>query len=246
MGMALTDLRQLARFFCRNAGDSSAYSDSNIDLALQLAADEWCRIVRVPRTVGSLTLTAGSNALPAAVSANWSPEFHIGTSLYLAGQLVNPNMDFTDYNTVAREAWIHGDNGTISSNASTSCLSAPRMYGYLQNSTAANVGICFPTPDQPYVMFQEFRDQFTSWVSGGTCSGFNLPDEHLRVIATDGACAYLQQNEPKNAAIAAAARVRFENKAHQIKGRDSGGRNGNVSIRDDPDDFRHSSRILVG
>ena len=232
MAMAIADLRTLARFFCRNAGDSSAYSEPQIDLAIQMAAREWCRIVRVPRTVGSLTLTAGANALPAAVSANWAPEFHIGTTLYYAGRLVNPNVEFTDYNTVAREAWIHG-HGTGTN--STTPSGAPRMYGFLQNSTAANVGICWPTPDLAYTMFMEFRDQFTSWTAGGSCSGFNLPDEHLEIIATDGACAYLQQNEPKNAAIAAAARQRFEDKARQIKGRDSGGRNGNVSVRDDPD-----------
>lgn len=226
MGYAIADLRSFARNFVRNAVDSSTYSDSNIDRALQCAMDEWCRLTQTPKTLGSLTLTAGSNALPASV-ANWAPEFHLKSTLLLAGTVVRPDISFTDYNAVLMQQFITGSSSTYTG--------APLMYGYQSNGTASGTGICWPTPDKAYNIFQWFREQPTTWTIGGSCSSFNLPDEALRVIATDGCEAFLQYTEPQNAQLAQVALTRFNQKANQFRSRNAGGRSGQVVTKDDPD-----------
>ena len=111
MGYAIADLRGFARNFVRNAADSSCYSDSNIDRALQCAMDEWCRITDTPKSLGSITLTAGSNTLPAA-PGNWLPEFHLKSTLVMAGSVVIPDITFTDYNAVLMQQFLTGSTNT--------------------------------------------------------------------------------------------------------------------------------------
>ncbi len=220
MAYGVIDLRGFARQFVRQAADSSMYSDTQIDRALQLAGDEWMRITHAKKTTGTQTLTAGSNVLP-TIPTGWAPEYAIQQYLTLAGEIVAPNIEFVDYIEVLQQRKRLGNPS-----------GQPQFIGYADLDTT---GECTPTPNAAFVLHWWYWQPFTNWTPGGICTSFNLPDEHLRIIATDGAEAFLQTNEKDNAGVAAAALERFQRKARAIRGRMAGGRGGSVMLRDDPD-----------
>ncbi len=229
MGYAIQDLRDLTRQFVRQAADSTMYSNVQVDNAIMLAADEWMRITSASRTLGTMNMTAGTATLGVVPTA-WAPEFHMKAYLTFAGALVNPEVAFIDYD---QALLFQQQLGTSSSFTQ----GIPKYFAFGDGGTTTTftptLSIVVPTPDQAYTLNLWYWQRFTSWTAGGTCNSFNLPDEQLRIIATDGCESIIQANEPDNAARAAAAGVRFLNKANDIKNRNAGGRSGNVSYKDD-------------
>ncbi len=298
---------EFSRQFVRNAFASTAYDNSNLDRALQLAGDAWVRITKSTRSLGTVTLAAGSNFMP-AMPTGWIPEGHMKQTLIMTnGGVCNPNAAFTDVNEVLEAIWIQ--NGTLSGPSTASIyIGTPTMFGYKDASN----GYVVPAPPTDLNMLVWFWAAFTAWtpgqaeltatigtanqitgvtvVSGGyftsaptvtvtagsgsgatfastinqygtisavsvTAGGsgytgtvstftngataavisFNVADDAMRVIATDGCEAFIQTLEPQNFQIAQAALQRFEAKARQFKGRDAAGRGGNVQFRDSAD-----------
>lgn len=287
--------------------DSALYTSANIDWAMQRAADDFNRITGGSRTVGTLTLTAGSTDLPSPPS-DWSPSQHLQQTLLCNGQQVDPNIQFVDYNTLLTAMWA---NGTTNEDILTSSTcSSPIMFAYKDEST----GKVFPAaPTTGYTIEYWYWLKFTSWtpgqailtantntlgaitsvsvvsggyyvdstatltVSGGSGSGatltatvqagviasvsvgaagsgytspvisvngssaanitFNLPDEALRIIISDGVQGYLQNIEPQNAALAKASLERFEKNARAYSGRNAGGRGGQIWVADLPSSY---------
>lgn len=304
MSFTLSDSRNWARQFCRNAGDSSAYTAVNLDRSIQLAGDAWLRITKSSRVLGTLTLSSGNFNLPSP-PLGWVPEFQMQQTLLQANTVISPYIFFTDYNEVLQAQFLNNNSG--SSNGTAGIMTGiPRLFGY-RNETE---GICFPTPNQDYTLLVWFWKKFTEWTpgqaeleistsnfsvdsvavlsggyyaspptvtaSGGSGSGatfavglsptgeinqidvvtqgtnytntailvngvdcstitFDLPDDAMRIISSDGCEAYLQRNEQQNQNISAAAKESFITQAKQFKGRDSGGRGGNVLFKTDPD-----------
>lgn len=61
---------------------------------------------------------------------------------------------------------------------------------------------------------------------------FNVPDDMVKVIASDGVAAFLQENEPENSGISAASLARFRDRAKQVASRGPSFRGGTVSYKD--------------
>lgn len=305
--LTLSSARAWSRQFARNSQDASMYSATNIDRALQLAGDEWVRITHATKTAGTLTLTAGSNILPAAPTG-WAPEYHLQHYLFLNGQIVWPELQFVDYDEVLQSQFFGWNGVSGSVGTSNTFTGRPAMFGYRDITN----GISGPgVPDQPYQIQFWYWQQFTSWTpgiglasvsatatggnylyavsiadggyyantptvtisdtgsgSGGTvvatintsgvvsalaitASGhnytsptllfngvsaadfvFNVTDDQVRVIASDGVEAFLQEMEPENSGINQRALVRFRERAEQVAGRGPGFRGGTVSYKD--------------
>ena len=214
------------------------YSPENLDNALMLAGNEWVRVVKPVKTLTTLTLTPGSNAMP-TVDANWKPQYQLQQTLMLSGKILNPNFVITDYNAVLYQQFLQGGDSTTNSGR-------PSMAGYPDNGSG-NTGICFPTPDKAYTLTFWWWVGFPSWTAGGSGPSFaSFPDEQLRIIATDGVESYLQANEKGNQDIAAAARVRFREKMQEFLALGTGGRGAQVSYRDDPDACYPRNVVTVG
>ncbi len=225
MAMTLTDVRTWSRQFVRNAQSSSMYPDDALDRAIQIAADEWLRINKATRTFGTMTLTANSNVLPAAPTG-WQPEFHLQAFLLdptpAPQQPTPPPLNFVDYSDVLSAIACGG-----------TATARPQIFAY---EDAGTNGICYPTPDAAYRIGLWYWQEFTAWTPGasGTLT-FNLPDDHLRVISVDGVRAFLQSDEPENAALAETALSKFRDRARQFAGRNAGGRGGTISFKAPPD-----------
>ncbi len=222
MGYNSVDLEAFTRQFVRQCQDASMYSVAQVHRSWQLAADEWMRLTHATKTAGSLTLTANSAVFPAP-PAGWLAEYALEQYIVKAGALVQPEFVFMDYPNVLRKQYEYQNQTGV-----------PKYFGYPDNATSST-GICTPTPNAAMTVYFWYWQPFTSWVAGQTCSSFNLPDEQLRIIATDGAEAFIQSNEKPNLEVSAAALLRFRERARQIKGRAAGGRGGTESEKDDPD-----------
>lgn len=268
----LTDLRNWSRQFTRNAQDSTMYNNTQIDRAIQLSADEWLRITKATRRLDSVTLTAGSSIVP-TLPTNWKPEFKMGFMLSLAGQIVNPNINFVDITDLETFNFL---------NASSSTMQQPCMIAFTTNSPSSGI-VGIGVPDKAYTLGAWWWEPFTAWRPGamgqwssantyqagdlvslptansniyqsaisnntsnattsswsiiatGTLADpntltFNLPNDHLRVIATWGVRAEIQQAEPENLKLAETALDKFTKEAARFKGRGSGMRGGDTSI----------------
>lgn len=211
------------------------YPDANIDRAIQLAADEWLRITKATRTLGTLQLTAGSYTLPAAPTG-WLPEYHLQQALTLSGFNIDPTIDFVGYDDVLLKQAQYGVAVPPAPISTPSPQGRPYLFGYQSTSS----GICWPTPDLAYVINLWYWQPFTVWSPGNTPSpdSFNLPDDHLRVIATLGTEAYIQNTEPENAGLAESAMKRFEDTARKFAARGAGYRGGNVATKGYPTNYR--------
>jgi hypothetical protein len=232
MGYKLADLRTLSRQFVRNAMDSTMYSDSHLDTALMMAGDEWCRDVR-QKTLGSITLPAASATMP-SMPAAWRPEYHLNAMLLSTdGTPLIPDIAFTDYEEVLRQQVFDGSNTNSHLTTGT-----PRMFGFPQSATTGGIlNVCCAAS---YNMYLWYYSPFPTWTAGGTISDSSfsfIPDEQLRIIATDGVEAKLQCNEPQNLTIAANAQLRFNNYKVSILSRNAGGRGGQVSYAPNPDEY---------
>lgn len=226
MAYNVSDLRLLVRTYARNAFASSMYTDTDIDNALQVAGDRWMRITKAFRSLDTVTLSVGSTAITAPTA--WLPRYHLQCYVTLSGQILPPDIKLVPYDEVlARQ---YGIGGTIIN-------ARPTMMGFPSSSNAN--GILDASPDQAYVFNFWYWQPFTTWVAGGTPSpnAFNLTDEQLRVVATIGAPAELQKNEPENAARCKDMLAEFLKEASNFKSQDIGGRLGTTLLRDCPDNY---------
>jgi hypothetical protein len=223
MAYAIADLRNIARLSARNAMDSTMYTNASIDYALQIAADQWQRVTKTPRALGTLTLTSGSAVLP-TMPTNWTPDRTMQATLISpTGAVLNPELDCVSHGEVLRKQFERG---------SATAQGQPEMLGF---STLTS-GIVYPVPDAAYLIYLWWWQPFTTWTAGGTPSpdSFNLSDEELRCIASMGAPAELQKSEPENAVRCQQMKDQFLTAAKQVKGRDAGGRGASVAFKDEP------------
>ncbi len=135
MAYGVIDLRGFARQFVRQAADSSMYSDTQLDRALQLAGDEWMRITHAKKATGTQTLTPSSNVLP-AIPSGWLPEYAIQQYLTLAGEIIFPEVEFVDYAEVLRQRKVTGNPS-----------GQPRFVGYADLDTTGEITCDFRDGD---------------------------------------------------------------------------------------------------
>jgi hypothetical protein len=213
--MTLAEMITMVRDFARNAQDSTMYPDARITRAIDVAADEWQRVTKAPRTLGTLTLTAGSSALP-NFPATWLPERHLQATLVSpTGEVINPDVAVVSDTQLRRQQFEYG------SNTSTGDV---QSIAYLTNSTAST-GTAFPVPNAANLIYLWYWVPFNSTTP-------NLPDDHLRAICTWGAPVILQQAEPENFARCERMWAKFQQVARDVRARDAGGRTGALSFKD--------------
>ena len=230
MPYSITDLRLFVRDGARNANDASTYGDARIDRQIQLAMREWARLTRTPRQLDIVNLTIGS-ATVGAMPTGFLPELDLGTYLTIAGKIISPGITFTTIEEVLRsQANGYVPNWNTPAAPTTPVTGQPSMIAFKDQANA----ILNTLPDQAYALNIWWQAPLTLWTPGGTGPTFNLPDEHLLVIASLGAVYYLQKNEPSNSAGAMQSHNDFLAEARRITSRGAGGKGAKVLVRSDP------------
>lgn len=228
MGYGLTDLHNIVMYIARQAKDGSEYVPTQIDYALQRGGQEWVRTTKATRRLDPLNLTAGSNDLPSFPSG-FKPEYLMRAYLTLSGHIIKPDITVISYDRLLDK--MYRDTTSTSAQLPSG---RPRYIGY-STTTTGKVGP--EIPDQNYVLNLWWFSPFTSWTAGvdpTTVTSFNLPDDHLHMIAV-GAAGFMQLQEKENAAAAQANIAEFRNAAKQFRSLGSGGTGEQVIERSAPD-----------
>lgn len=223
MSLTVAGMRTLVRQFARNAVDSSAYNNTSVDNAIMLPGDEWCRITRATKASSDMPLSIGAQSFVAP--NGFLPEYFLDALLFLSGKPVMPLLLNVPYEEVLAAMARQGPNN----------VGTPRLLAFDTAATA----MLFPLPDAVYTVRMRWWKPFTSWTAGDETSGttgltFNLPDDHLKIIAAYGARYYLQKNEPENAAGCEKDYAHFLAEAAQFAQRNAGGLGGSVSLKTAP------------
>src|SRR6187431_2505125 len=109
--MTLSQERRFAKMSSRNFFDATLYSDEVLDWGFQRAAAEFLRITNSTRTLGTLTLTANTIDLP-TMATDWAVDRQLQATLLCNGQLVNPNVQLVDYNTLQTAIYATGTSNS--------------------------------------------------------------------------------------------------------------------------------------
>ena len=184
MGMNLTTARLWVRQFARNAGDSSVYSDTDIDRAIYTVGERFARMTRCVRTASSVDLTADD------ATVDFS-----GVTGFLPEQIISAYV-LTEANAVAVVKWEDLYQKQI--NTPTGNDPCQRRELAFETPTIANI---WPAPTEDGTLRVRWWETFTTWTLGvadGTSTTFNLPDQYLTEILTYGAPACLQHNSEEH------------------------------------------------
>jgi hypothetical protein len=231
LSITLTRIQSLVRYNARNATDSGSYSDTQVDEAIQGAADEWIRESRATQTTAAIACTQGSADIP-TTPAGFVAERNLGSYFTYSGNLIEPRLIATDIETVLR-AQLDGQNsGDGISPPTAPPLGQPTMFGF---STNGGAGKFDKRCQYAFTLNLVWYQPFTTWTpgSGSPTLTFNLGDEHLRQIAR-GAVWYLQSMEPDNAVRADKIHEEFLVAARRFRALGSGGRGQRVLMMDTP------------
>lgn len=222
MAILLPELENIVRLNARNALDSSMYSNTTIDYAIQRAQDELYQLAKPVRTLTQLTLTSGSNVLP-MLPADWLPEFNLDAYVTTGNPatIVNPNLILTSYQAVLRAQYNYG---TVISPG------VPKLLGF-STQTGGIVGPLLP--DSAYVVNLWWWKQPPVWVAGSGTGTFDLSDRFLRLIGMYGAPAALQEFEPENAERSAKMWAVFVAEAKRARSQNTGGLGETESVKDE-------------
>jgi hypothetical protein len=180
----LTTARALVRQFARNAGESSMYSDADVDRAIQAIGDDWIHHTRCTRTLSDLSLTADDSDLPSLSSlatAGFLPEQIV--RVYIASE---GDLSVVPHETLLYEQEVNPRTDT------------PEWLAF----TTATAGEVYPTPDTAYTLKVLWVPPLTSFTAGTASPdavSLNIPDHHLRLALIYGATALLQHNEVEHA-----------------------------------------------
>lgn len=179
--MDITTARVYVREVCRNAGDSTMYSDTAVDHAIQAAADHFIRFTRYTRQVSNLTITATSADVTLSITG-FHPERVIRAWIPAVGEL----------EVIGLSRWLDlsvndprtGDPTTIA----------------FTSTTAASL---WPTPETSVTGKMMWFPPFTTWTAGTSdvttlATTLNIADDDLREILYLGSPHYLQGNEPEH------------------------------------------------
>jgi len=194
--MTTADAILLVRQFARNAGDSTAYSDTAVTHAINIVGTRFVQQVRSQRRTDDVTLTSGNATagISTMVTAGFRPDMLL--SAYLtdrAGAMRVVSWDdlMMLRSTTGRETLSPADGrGT---DAVTAASGTPTTLAF-ETLTTCEV---YPVPNATYTVRFRWCPPFS--LTGGTGGHISIPDDWLRQILYTGATAVLQHNEPESA-----------------------------------------------
>ena len=178
--MLLTEARAWVRQFAANAasGDTSAYTDANIDRAIKAICDDFIKVTQCTRQLSDLTITIATAAISVSAIANFRPELLLRAYIPAYGQLIRT--DFDSLLAMQVEAPSHS--------------ALPTHIAF----TTATAGSLYPIPDIAYTAKLLWLPRLTTFTAGTASPdgvALNIADDYLRMILTHGAPALLQHNE---------------------------------------------------
>lgn len=163
--ITLAQLRLSVRYAARNATSSAEYPDSQIDDAIQCAADRWIRATHESAKLTTSTFTVGSNILPAFPSTFTAMQI-LDTYLTLSGQLINPPITITTYQDVLASQivqWPWCFPGPYTAQTQTTPPTGqPTLIGFSDTTDAISNYLA----DKAYVLNLWWWDLFTQWQAG--------------------------------------------------------------------------------
>ena len=194
--MNLTDARTIVRQFARNAGDSSVYTDAEIDRAILFVGNRFCRIAKPLKDSQSVTVTATTGAVALSSLTYFRPERMID---FLVTGYADP-LSLVDYSEYHRR-YNEGGTGT----------GRPEIIA-MEDNDGTFAAVVYPAPSTSTAAKVRYWLPFTSWTPGASGSGvtLNLPDEVLYEILPVGPVAILQHNQPEQAYASASWRAYLE------------------------------------
>jgi hypothetical protein len=209
--MNVQTARQYVQQFARSAGSTDEYPVIELDRAIKMACDEFISESKYLKTVDTLTLTSGSDALP-TLPTGFRPERLL--SAYLTGSNVtvsggiSRDSSWPGYYLDDSTREYTGEARRAALNISPYERLLDLKYGIGESSQPTSIafsshtaGIVYPTPDENFTLVLRWVGFVTTWTDGATDSTtvattINLPDDILRFILTYGATSYLQHTEP--------------------------------------------------
>lgn len=148
-GMTLVTARRLIRYFARNAGDSTFYTNAAIDFSLQSVGQRFCRNTRALITAPAAISLAVDDA-SFVVAGTVMPEQILG--LYLSDKACP--LELTDYGALKRLQVDQASSGS------------PRKAAILSNSGLATTFQFWPTNDAVRTVQPRYWTPFTIWEAG--------------------------------------------------------------------------------
>lgn len=172
--MTIAEARSWVQDYSRNAGDTSEYSASRIDRAIQFVGSRFVRKTRCTRTTSTAALTSGSSAVSTTAISLFRPEYALRAWIAAQGEL-----ELTDHGELLERQIACDESGL------------PSLLAF----TSTTAGEAYPTPDAAYTLSITWVEPFVTWTVGTGTPTFNLPDEWLKEILTYGVPAAMQHNE---------------------------------------------------
>lgn len=192
--MIISEARTWVRQFAREANDSSVYGDDQIDRAIQGVGNDF--LMRTDwKTTNTLTLTAGSAALPAFPTGFLPERLERAYISGLTAPVPASANGLPPTLTVVNYEWLYGQMLLISN----PLPGFPQFVAFNTQTT----GIVGPVPDSPYSVLFSSKPTFTTWTpgteDGPTLAGsLLLPDDYMQSILTYGATSFLQHTSEKH------------------------------------------------
>jgi hypothetical protein len=188
-GMTVEAARAWVRNAVRDGTDDTAEGAANVDRAIMLAGNHFCRATRYVKRTDSVAITSGSTVFPlaASIAAGFLPERILDA--WVGGQPDPLRIaGYAELNTLAADGAYEGTG-------------APTRLAFLDN---ASDGLLWPTPAASYTARLRFWQPFTTWTIGGTDGGtlatqLNIPTDVIMPVLNDGAAAILKGPSPEKA-----------------------------------------------
>lgn len=174
MALDPTSAAALIREYARNAGDSTAYSSSQVTNAIAAIGHRFVRKTKCTRTKSALTLTSGSNALPALTAlSGFRPEFLLRARL--------------SGNDVSQPVEVIGYDDLLDRRDASDKSGAPEFMAFDTYTT----GEVWGEPDFAYTLT-------LWWFEPWNTTTFNIPDAWLYEVLIYGATALMQHTETEH------------------------------------------------
>lgn len=174
----------------RNAWDASEYPDYYVDVAIQNAAARWVRACKGTAKLDTLTMTVGSNVLPAFPSG-FAANLAIDTYLTIPGFLIPPEINITTIEAVLQAqlfAWGWCTPGPyLQPIPQTSPPTGqPVLIGFSDQTDA----ITNTLADKAYVVNLWWYPLFTSWQPGSQGAWSASTNYQAYDVVSSGGSAY--------------------------------------------------------